>query len=423
MLIEFRVANFLSFEDIATFSMEATTDKEHEKSNVISLSEKQRLLKSAAIYGANGAGKSNLIKAMSFMKAFVRNSVNHSTGGFLPDHTFKLNLQSAKKPSFFEVTFIQDKTRFRYGFEADKHRIVSEWLYHTPKTKEVMLFIREDDAVTVGPSYKEARSIEGSVKKEYRDRLFLTLVAAANEERVLADSVIAWFRLELDVTYGSALMHNLEMTLHYLEEHPNDHYLEKFTKLFRKLDIFDEFYLDEKSTMNLYGHRSLDDEAIRFDSHDHKRVVVQRRVYDGDRLVGPQDFDLMRDESDGTKKLFAFIGAVIVNLEQGGVLVVDELELKLHPLITKTIIELFNSASNTKAQLIFTSHDTNLLSNRFFRRDQIWFTEKNERGSSKLYSLVEYKPRKDATYNKDYILGKYGAVPFVGNIDALGWNE
>ena len=410
----------MSFEEMTTLSMVATKDKEHGNTNLIPQSGSQPLLKSAAIYGANGAGKSNLIKALTFMRSFIINSGVHSMRSPIPNHSFRLNTQSAEKPSFFEIVFLHENKRFRYGFEIGKNEIVTEWLFSTPKTKEVMLFTRENNKITVGASFKEARSFEGALKDDYRHRLFLILVSTANEDKVTADYVLEWFHYELTVTYGSALLHNLEMTLHYLEEHPEDHYQEKFAELFRKLDIFEKFELDPTETFSLTSYRSIEDEAARlFDSHDHPRIVVHRKKYDGDKYSGHQKFDLIRDESDGTKKLFAFVGAVMVTLETGGVLVVDELELRLHPLITRTIIELFNSANNRKAQLIFTSHDTNLLSNRFFRRDQIWFVEKNKRGASSLYSLVEYKPRKDATFHKDYILGKYGAIPFIGNIDTL----
>jgi hypothetical protein len=343
--------------------------------------------------------------------------------GAIPDRSFKLNLESAGKPSFFEITFWQDDKRFRYGFEVGDNKIVSEWLFYTPKTKEVTLFTREENAITVGASFKEASGHEEKAKDSRK--LFLTQVSAANEERVLVDSVIEWFQRELTVTYGSALSDNLEMTLHYLEEHADGHYDKKFADLLRKLDIFDDFMLDPSGTLSLSHQAPFDDGAHLFDSHDHPRIIVKRKMYNGDNYLRMADFDLMRDESDGTKKLFAFAGAVIVTLELGGVLVVDELELRLHPLITKTIMDLFNSSINNRhAQLIFTTHDTNLLSNRFFRRDQIWFVEKNQRAASSLYSLAEYKPRKDATYHKDYILGKYGAIPFIGNFDLLkGKNE
>jgi len=164
MLIEFRVANFLSFEDVATLSMSATSDKEHEDSNVLSINDK-RLLKSAVIYGANAAGKSNFINAMSFMRAFVLFTPRLSKRGAVPDLTFKLNRKNRKEPSYFEVIFFQNNQRFRYGFEVWNNKVVTEWLFYTPTTREAMLFTRnEEDGIALGAAFKEAKGLEGKPK-------------------------------------------------------------------------------------------------------------------------------------------------------------------------------------------------------------------------------------------------------------------
>ena len=151
------------------------------------------------------------------------------------------------------------------------------------------------------------------------------------------------------------------------------------------------------------------------------RIITYRKTYENGKESGIEEFDLRRQESDGTKKLFALAGSLAQSLEIGKTIVVDELESKLHPLVTKKIVKLFNSnISNKKnAQLIFTTHDTNLLQGNHFRRDQIWFTEKDKYGSSHLYSLLEYKPRKDASFQKDYINGRYGAIPYIGDFNSL----
>jgi hypothetical protein len=232
-----------------------------------------------------------------------------------------------------------------------------------------------------------------------------------------------WFQWEIDITSGSDFERNLDRTMHMLEEHEDEGWKELFISLLTKLDIMDDFELDESNTSELSPDHTPKEYRVNYSpySHEHANVTVKRKFYDGDEFIGIEKFDLMGDESEGTRKLFAFMGAVLGTLKRGGVLVVDELELKLHPLITQTIIELFNSneSNNNVAQLIFTTHDTNLLNNRYFRRDQIWFVEKSNRGSSHLFSLAEYKPRKDASYSKDYVLGKYGAIPYIGDIRYL----
>ena len=206
-----------------------------------------------------------------------------------------------------------------------------------------------------------------------------------------------------------------------LEKH-GERYKEKLLKFLRKLSVLDDFEVRRTGHVQQFPDDMPKEVQAYFKSEsDEPSIIIKRKSYENGRVVGIEEFDLMEDESEGTKKLFAFAGAFLDTLEHDKTLVVDELESSLHPLITRTIIELFNS-EKTNAQLIFATHDTNLLSNRFFRRDQIWFVEKSHHGSSCLFSLAEYKegkPRKDASFGKDYILGKYGAIPFLGNFDDL----
>jgi uncharacterized protein len=418
MLIEFRVANFLSFEDVATLSMAATADQEHEKNNVLRINDKQRLLKSAVIYGANAAGKSNFIGAMDFMRAFVLFAPKLSKRGAIPDLTFKLNKKSRKEPSYFEVVFFQDMKRFRYGFEILNNKVVTEWLFYTPTTKEALLFTRnEEEGITLGPSFKEAKGLEGKAKE---NRLFLTRVAEYNGDEAISQTVVNWFK-GFNVMRNLDPAFSLDFTLHMLERH-GDRYKAKLLRFLRKLGVLDDFEVRRVGHVQEFPEDMPKEVQAYFKSdEDEPSIIIKRKVYEDGKVVGTEEFDLMEYESEGTKKLFAFAGAFLHALEHGKILVVDELESSLHPLITRTIIELFNSEKSI-AQLIFATHDTNLLSNRFFRRDQIWFVEKSSQGSSCLFSLAEYKegkPRKDASFGKDYVLGKYGAIPFLGNFDDL----
>jgi len=206
-----------------------------------------------------------------------------------------------------------------------------------------------------------------------------------------------------------------------LERH-GESYKAKLLNFLRKFDVLDDFEVKRIGhTQEFPDDMPKEVQAYFKNDEDEPSIVIKRNVYEEGKIVGVEEFDLMEDESEGTKKLFAFAGFFLSALEHGKVLVADELESSLHPLITRKIIELFNS-EKSKAQLIFATHDTNLLSNRFFRRDQIWFVEKSRQGASCLFSLAEYKdgkPRKDASFGKDYILGKYGAIPFLGNFDDL----
>jgi AAA15 family ATPase/GTPase len=424
MLIEFRVENFLSFEEMATLSMVATPDKEHEENNVLQKGDKLRLLKSAAIYGANSAGKSNLIKAMAFMSIFVSYGPRMSKKGRIPDFSFKLDKKDQQKPSFFEVTFLQNEKRFRYGFELSGNKVVSEWLFYTPTIREAILFTRDQkDGVVIGPSFKEARGLEAKPKD---NQLFLNTVSGYNNEHSVSEGIVDWFR-NLDVTESLDTRFYLGKILHLLDEH-GDIYKEKMRSFLQKLDVLEDFEVRHTGHVEEFP----DDmpEAVQAylkSDGDEPVIIVKRKVYDNGKVVGLHEFDLLDDESEGTQKLFTLAGFFLDTLEHGGTLVVDELESNLHPLITRKVIELFNSAKDNPhgAQLVFATHDTNLLSNRLFRRDQIWFVEKNRQGASCLFSLAEYKEdglrkaRKDASFEKDYVLGRYGAIPFIGNFNGL----
>lgn len=425
MLIEFRVENFLSFEEMATLSMVATSDDTHEENNILKQGDKLRLLKSAAVYGANAAGKSNLIKAMSFMNYLVSYGPKMSKKDKIPDFSFKLDRKDQQKPSFFEVTFLNNNKRFRYGFELKDGGVVSEWLFHTPTIREAVLFTRdEEDGVTVGSSFKEAKGLEAKPKE---NQLFLNIVAGYNNEQSTSQEVIDWFE-KFDTALGlDSTRFYLGKTLHLLDHH-GEIYQPKMREFLKKLDVLEDFEVRHSGRVEEFP----DDmpEAVRAylkNDEDEPVIIVKRKVYENGKAVGIHEFDLLDDESEGTLKLFALAGFFLDTLEHGGTLVIDELESNLHPLITRKIIELFNSANDNPrgAQLIFATHDTNLLSNALFRRDQIWFVEKSRRGGSCLFSLAEYKDseqrkaRKDASFGKDYILGRYGAIPYLGNFDDL----
>jgi len=425
MLIEFRVENFLSFEESAALSMIASADTTHEDNCIAIANDKLRVLKSAAIYGANSAGKSNLIKAMSFMRYLVTYGSKLSKKDILPDFTFKLDKKDESKPSFFEVVFLKNDKRYRYGFEIGENKVISEWLFHTPTTREATLFTRDlEDGIVIGQSFKEAKGLETKPKN---NQLFLNIVAGYNNEQSISEEVIDWFRY-FDVTVGPTMARMfIGKTLHLLDHH-GETYQQKMLSFLKKLDVLDDFEIKHTGRVEEFPDDMPEEVRAYLKSDEDEPVIyIKRKIYKDGKPVGIQEFDLLDDESEGTQKLFTLAGFFLDTLEHGGTLVVDELESSLHPLITRKIIEIFNSAIDNPngAQLIFATHDTNLLSNRFFRRDQIWFVEKSRHGSSCLFSLAEYKDsderktRKDASFGKDYILGKYGAIPFLGNFDDL----
>jgi AAA15 family ATPase/GTPase len=437
MLIEFSVANYRSFKEKITFSMVAThvtaKNKEIDANNVFEAGMGLRLLKTAAIYGANASGKSNFAKALRFMREFVLNSSRESQAAdVIPTEPFQLSIQTEKQPSFFEIVFILKGTRFRYGFEVTAQRIVSEWLFRTPTRREAKLFERHFNEIELGTSFKEGRELEPRTRE---NALFLSVVAQFNGE--VARSILKWFR-SLDVRLGIDDIADRISTLFLLDEKEHHNEIVQFIK---QLDLGIQDIHVERRAFSLPSMPKASEisSAIPVDvfnefaevftklaqsigTSERPEAQTVHRVFDDQgQPINTRIFDFDRHESEGTKKLFGLAGSLVPALTHGRVIVVDELDARLHPLITCTIIELFNSPVTNphNAQLVFTTHDTNLLSNTVFRRDQIWFVEKDRFGASHLYSLVEFKVRNDASFEKDYIQGRYGAIPFIGDLNQV----
>ncbi len=414
MLQQFTVSNWASFKTPMTLSLEASPDTEHEETNVINVCDK-RLLRSAVIYGANASGKSNLISAMQFCRSFT---ISSSREGQIEEEIatepFRLDVECEKKPSHFEVVFIKGGTRFRYGFEVDRKRVHSEWLFSTSSSREAELFVREGNEITTNSEkFKEGK---GLAEKTRPNALFLSVVAQFNGE--ISAAVVKWF---LDLRFLSATRNP---AIRFTAERLSDpSFAARVLDMSRIADLAIEglipkisYYKEE----DLPGFAGTSPHPF-LNRVKEVEVKTQHKQFDSNnRLTGLVEFDLQKDESDGTKKYLSMTGPIIDTLETGKVLVVDELDARLHPLLSRAIVLFFNSVKNHKnAQLIFATHDTNLLTRKLFRRDQVWFTEKDAYGVSNLYSLSEFKVRKDASFGKDYILGKFGAIPFIGDMSTI----
>jgi AAA15 family ATPase/GTPase len=414
MLLEFNVENYLSFKNRVVFSMIASSINEHEESNVFAYRSKERFLKSAAIYGANGSGKSNLLKAMRFMKSFVLDSSRESqVDEKIAVDSFRLSTETADAPSQFEILFIHNNIRYRYGFQVDRQEVVAEWLFYTPEVKERKLFTREKRSFSLGTDFKEGKEL----KEFTRDNaLYISVVAQFNGK--ISKQILEWFR-NLTIVSGLSDSH-LDSTTLRLDTPLSKPALINFIKTFGL--GFDDISVQtiSKSVDNDFAWNLAHTIISAFKG---KELYTIHKKYNGNlEPIDTEEFSLTENESDGTQKIVALSSTILDTLLSGHTLVIDELDARLHPILTQRIIKLFNSPqfNDPLAQIIFATHDTNLLSNKMFRRDQIWFTEKDQYGASTLYSLVEYKGvRNDASYGKDYILGKYGAIPFVGDFEQL----
>jgi hypothetical protein len=426
MLIDFRVGNFRSFQKTVTLSMEAAPISSRNsllnENNLFAVNANLRLLKSAAIYGANASGKSNLGAAFSFVKNFVRDSSKESQSGErIWIEPFRLSDETFDKPSFFEIVFLAEGTSYRYGFEVDHQQIHTEWLFHIPRSRESRLFERRGQEIELSGIFKEG---QGLVEKTRPNALFLSVAAQFNGK--IAQRILAWFR-NLNIISGLEDPHFMGYTLHCLK---NDKNRNEILHLIKSLDtgisdIEVETTRISLDTLPQDMPEPLKRELLKLDGlkdvEAMKAATLHPRYSTDGMATQLERFSLSEHESEGTQKLVAFAGPLLDTLEKGRILVVDEFDARFHPLITRELIRLFHSPETNprNAQLIFMTHDINLLDRNLFRRDQIWFTEKDRRGATTLYSLAEFKVRNDASFEKDYIRGKYGAIPFIGDLTRL----
>jgi len=424
MLIEFTVGNFRSFKEPVTLSMVAAKIKARDQkindNNTFTTNNKLTLLTSAAVYGANASGKSNLIRALEFMRQFVLTSANESQPGEpIRVEPFQFSTETDTKPSFFEIVFLLNGIQYRYGFEANQKQIISEWLFSVPSTKEATLFVREGKIIKQTAKFKEGKRLESKTRA---NALFLSVAAQFNGQ--IAQTILNWFQ-RIGLVSGLEDLGYRAFTINQIIE---GKYKSEIIQLVKGLDVgLDEIVgikLD-KSKFTIPADVPEEIRALMLKSMEiGDLLTVQTKHIKFDAKGQPVDtvsFDMDQKESHGTQKLFYLAGPIVDVLSQGKILIVDEMEARLHPLITQKLIQLFNSKkTNSKhAQLIFTTHDTNLLSNKFFRRDQIWFIEKDSKGCSYLYSLAELKVRNDRSFNDDYISGRYGAIPFISGVQTI----
>ncbi len=424
MIIEYQVKNYLSFKDLTTFSMVGMRSfKEHEPNNVIEFDNKLKILKSATIYGNNGSGKSNFIKSIGFMKGLVLNSFRDAliedSNKKIPIKKFLLNSECETMPSYFELSFIIGKVIYRYGFELDQETVCKEWLYHTT-SKEVPLFIRENNKIVVNKSsFKEGVGLESKVKENV---LFLTRIA--HDVGTTSNLIINFFK-QINAINGINDNSHKSYTIKRFKEDKNFQiWASRFATFLEitKLSTQEKEYRDiEKFRTTIQDDELMDilSNIQRIQSKQLSKpdeIITWHRKYDANNfLIDTIPFNLDADESEGTKKLIYLLGPWYDTLKEGKILFIDELDSRLHTNLIKYLVKFFHESNDSNAQLIFVTHNTNLLSKDHLRRDQIWFIDKNQFGVSEMYSLGDFKSeqvRNKSAFDKNYIEGKYGAVPF-----------
>jgi len=410
MLIEFNVTNFRSIQGTQTLSLVADSTQELQEENTFSskLSTVPRLVKSAAIYGANAAGKSNLIRAIAFMHDFVKNSAKNSED----DEAINIKpflLKPNQSPSEFEAIFIKEGVQYQYGFALTTECVMHEWLFvneeqwlertYDPETQHWFI----SDQLITGMDLRE----QWQAATHYK-ALFLSTAKMLNSEQhsKRLKSIFDWFTQTLSVfNSGSDILNSLTLKQYLDTAHKQKIVAFLASADLNIVDLRVETQLSaEKAlplTFPLEMRERLGKSTLKFLHHE---TNTNNAV--------PFDAD---DESEGTRKLFALAGPLIDILEKGHILVVDELNNSLHPTLMQFLIRLFHNQTLNKrgAQMIFTTHDSSILDQTLLRRDQVWLIEKNFEQATQLYPLTDFKPRQNEAWQRDYLEGRYGALPSI----------
>ncbi len=438
MLIDFTFGNFRSFKEPATLSLIAAEGVEEASDprivNTFEAGPGLSLLRTVALYGANASGKSNLAEALKqFCYTVLRSADVSFTFDSFP---FILNSKTPGKPIYFEITFLLDKVQYRYGFEVagegkelpfdNSLVVVSEWLYQAVDGAESVLFERGENSVEVTNFDEAAPLIKNGVVVRH-NALLVSLSTQIGGE--LSTKIVNFLRRSVNVISGLRDGGLQNFTRKCLID---GKYSENIIKLMQGsgTGITNIILSEDESDVEVVLPKDVPDEDGRISKMTKEafKVRAEHPVYDDvGEFVKVENFPLAFLESEGTKKLFSFAGPIFDTLTRGTVLVVDEMDARFHPLMTRTLLQFFQSRqTNPKnAQLIFMTHDTNLLDKRIFRRDQIWFVEKDRLGASHLYSLSDFQPIAHSTdgnevsFEEDYIRGRFGAIPFLGGLERM----
>ncbi len=428
---EFSFGNYRSFKDIQTLNLSAAKIKsKHQEidiDNVIKGKNNDGIsfLKSKAIYGANASGKSNIVKAFVVFIRIIKTSVKDENILNIID-SFKLSTETDNQPSFFQIIFWYKNIKYRYGFELNNKTINAEWLYGKPGDRELPFFIRNNqeiielDKTNYSEGDKLMRLLEDDSEGNEvfrKNSLFLSTLATfgfGKLSKQLVDSLASIFIIS---GLGHQGMYNYAGASLANDEKKN--YILDFLR-------YGDTGIEDVDTIDIspddFPENINNDERRDFEKKNKNKILISiRNKYDENlNPIDIEPFSFRLHESEGTQKLFELSPFIYDALKNERPIIIDEFDARFHPLLTKRIVELFNSKENKESQLIFTTHDTNLLSSNILRRDQVEFVEKDKYGASHLYSLVQFKGiRNTASFEKDYIQGKYGAIPFLGDFSKL----
>ena len=418
MILEFTVKNFLSIKDEVTLSMVASKDSSFED-NLLPYEDGKKIknaLKTVVIYGANASGKTNVLRALQFFSWLINNSHEMQQGRKIPRDAFKLDNEYKNEPSEFQIIFIHNNIKYLYGFSVTEDEVIDEYLYYYPNGRQSLIFERERD------NYKFTIDVErqSELKNKFhsKNKLFIAIESLWEYEK--AKIPFEWLNNYLQVLI------NHDRLEAYTGSSMHDN--EKINLLVKKYIKSADVGIDDIDVNMRKSDDIINSDVFKLLSEDAKsnllKEVQDANIIDIKMIHKAKDkngniisykFDL-DEESDGTQKFFGLLGPWIDALLNGYTIIIDELDIRLHTLLVKKLMEMFLDPDVNKknAQLIFTTHDTNLLDSDLLRRDQIWFTEKKEDKSTDLYSLYDFGGvRKNISIEKGYLQGKYGAIPVL----------
>lgn len=421
-LLSFTIENFRSIAERKTMTFTPKSIKDEPSSNIVR-KDSIKYLRTTAIYGANSSGKSNFILGLSKMAEIVTSSVKMNDKEELPYDPFLLNKININEPTLYEVEFVANDIHYRYGFSNTEKQICEEWLIRKDNSgRESNLFFRSLEGIGINEKlFSEGKNLE---EKTNNNRLFISLVGQLGGK--ISNSVIHFFQKGINVLSGLNTNSYNSFTKFYLSGNlPGCDEMKEF---------FGRVQLGFKDVVSMVHDFDVNDlpkdipnelrEQIVKDLKGKKQIKIfsSHGIYDEEgKMVDTQNFEFDEMESAGTRKLFDMAGPIFDTLNSGSVLVIDELDAKMHPLISQELVSLFNDPVRNLncAQLIFSTHDASLLSSHLFRRDQIWFTEKDARECTDVFNMMQIvlpdgaKPRGDGNIGRNYISGRYGGIPYI----------
>ncbi len=425
MLIEFSVKNYRSIKDKQTLSMVANNkDNEHPNhlidpqapglSNV-------KLLKSAAIYGANASGKSNLYKAGKFMRnLIVDESIRRNFLDEIDIAPFGFDSKSEKELSEFEIIFIHEGIRYQYGFAIKKKKVYKEWLIAYPNGKAQQWFYRFFNDEKKEYEWNFSTFLKGekeSLKEKTKFKtLFLSTAAQFNHRQL--GNVYEWFKNCFRFLDYFESLSNSEITASIIDDKNEQSIIIRNILKQADLGVMD-IKTKRNEFRNLESPTSKPNSIMDMFIKKLKEELIAWKFLHKKNDTGKNVYLTPNKESAGTRVLFSLLGPLVDSLNLGKTIFLDEIGSNLHPMLFRKLIEMVHSEELNKngAQLIFTTHDTTQLNTDILRRDQVWFTEKNKEAATILYPLTDFKPRKEEALQKGYLAGRYGAIPFLGGLD------